>query len=200
MKVLARSRYGAAKNCSGWARSDRQRPAAGAVAADHSFRNRPTIIDCAITRVGKAAAAARRAKAEPCPPSSIEQQWWARREARASTLRLLARPLDRNTLDDLFRQFFKLRYEAALPIFTLGDVREGLSVGDLGGVRLFADAAVPIDPLKVVLSSCAAATEQPRLRQAATANEMGDLLSKAVTLIACSPTYPSPPSARRRRS
>src|ERR1700709_302269 len=61
MKVLARSRYGAAKNCSGWARSDRQRPAAGAVAAGHSFRNRPTIIDCAITRVGKGAVA-------PCPP------------------------------------------------------------------------------------------------------------------------------------
>src|SRR5277367_1496933 len=28
MKVLARSRYGAATNCSGWARSDHQRPAA----------------------------------------------------------------------------------------------------------------------------------------------------------------------------
>jgi len=29
MKVLTRSRYGAATNCSGWARSDRQRPVAG---------------------------------------------------------------------------------------------------------------------------------------------------------------------------
>jgi len=43
MKVLARSCYRAAANCSGWARSDRQRPAAVAVAAGHSSRNIRTI-------------------------------------------------------------------------------------------------------------------------------------------------------------
>src|ERR1700712_5026148 len=77
MKVLARSRYGAAKNCSGWARSDRQRPAAGAVAAGHSFWNRPTIIDFAITRVAKRSVptmlaqpknGGHGAKARLCPP------------------------------------------------------------------------------------------------------------------------------------
>jgi len=67
MKVLTRSRYGAATNCSGWARSDRQRPAAGCTAAGHSSRNMPTIIDCAITRVGKGALA-------PCPPFYFPRQ------------------------------------------------------------------------------------------------------------------------------
>src|SRR5208282_2101871 len=54
MKALTRSRYAAAQNGSGWARSDRQPLCRGwPSAAEHSFRNTPTIIDLAITRVGK---------------------------------------------------------------------------------------------------------------------------------------------------
>jgi len=53
MKALTRSRYAAARNGSGWARSDRQPLCRGwPSAAEHSFRNAPTIIDPAITRVG----------------------------------------------------------------------------------------------------------------------------------------------------
>src|SRR5580700_5284695 len=56
MKALTRSRYTAAQNGSGWARSDRQPLCRGwPSAAEHSFRNMPTIIDLAMTRVGKGA-------------------------------------------------------------------------------------------------------------------------------------------------
>ena len=53
MKALVRSRYATARDGSGWARSDHQPLCRGwPSAAEHSFRNMPTIIDCAITRVG----------------------------------------------------------------------------------------------------------------------------------------------------
>jgi len=63
MKVLTRSRYTAAQNGSGWARSDRQPLCRGwPSAAEHSFRNTPTIIDLAMTRVGKGARRAHAAR------------------------------------------------------------------------------------------------------------------------------------------
>ena len=55
MKALARSRYARVRNDSGWVRSDRQPPCRGGLsAAGHSFRNTPTIIVFAMTRVGRA--------------------------------------------------------------------------------------------------------------------------------------------------
>jgi hypothetical protein len=61
---------------------------------------------------------------------------------------LLALLLNGNALDNLLRQLFESRCVTPLPIFPLGDIRKSLSVGYLGGVRLTADTAFPINSLE----------------------------------------------------
>src|SRR5262245_49123954 len=73
MKVLTTITLRRRTNCSGWTRSDRQPLCRGQPsAAEHSFRNVPTIVAFPITRVGKGV---RIGPACPSPQPSPPGEW-----------------------------------------------------------------------------------------------------------------------------